>query len=377
MKLSYKRRQSARAVSLAGAMAVASALAVGGLFCMSLAGCIPAVIDAVYEPTDLQPPSLVAWSANGPGQLRLDFDEAVSLAATDCTVSAQAAGSATDGGGGVAAGIAVSRVEILPDLSGALVLELALVLPPGEAYALSGLAFDEAGNAISFTVPFWGYNPQPAGLVINELLSAGSDTHPDAVEFYVSQAGDLAGLAFYVGVSDDADGRYIFPACPVAAGEYIVLHLQPQGLPEEIDELAATNVSGGLDASSAGRDLWCSGAALSGKNGAVSLYASPHGAMIDAVVYCERTSASDSDYRGFGSAKLLRRVDAIAAAAMWLATGGRVTPEAAAQSGYVTATRTLCRSGASADTDSAADWHIVPTRGASLGAANVDAVHQP
>jgi hypothetical protein len=194
----------------------------------------------------------------------------------------------------------------------------------------------------------------------------------------VHTAGNLAGLSFFVGVKDDNDGRYVFPPCEVAAGELIVLHLKPQGLAVELDEIGDIGASGGIDATPTARDFWYPGSlTLPGKNGALSVYDNPQGSMREAVVYCERTSESDTAYRGFGTAKLLRRVDAIVAAGMWRIAGSQARPEDAAWSGAVTSTRTLGRSSQSSDTDHASDWHIVPTRGSTIGAINNDTVHKP
>ena len=53
-----------------------------------------------------------------------------------------------------------------------------------------------------------------------------------------------------------------------------------------------------------------------------------------------------------------------------------IVPEDAVNPDGTTGTRTLCRNPASVDTDGNADWHIVPTRGASPGAPNTDEVHE-
>jgi hypothetical protein len=92
------------------------------------------------------------------------------------------------------------------------------------------------------------------------------------------QGGNLAGLTLFIGSPGLHDLRYVFPACSVASGEFIILHLKPQGLPEELDELDDVTLSGGLDASAVARDFWVRGepGALSGKNGVVTLSVSPN-----------------------------------------------------------------------------------------------------
>jgi hypothetical protein len=124
--------------------------------------------------------------------------------------------------------------------------------------------------------------------------------------------------------------------------------------------------------------LWYRAAdgALSGTNGALSLCASPNGGMIDAVLYSIRTVESDTKYGGFGSAALRDRVAAVVDAGAWNASAPP-RPEDCARSTGTTSTRTICRSSSSADSDSGSDWHVVPTKGSTLGSTNSDEVYSP
>jgi hypothetical protein len=93
------------------------------------------------------------------------------------------------------------------------------------------------------------------------------------------------------------------------------------------------------------------------------------------VLYSKRSSASDTLYRGFGSGETLERVEELAREGGWAARAETVRPEDAVNPEESTATRSLCRGSASADTDRAADWHTVPTRGSTFGAENSDEVY--
>ena len=199
------------------------------------------------------------------------------------------------------------------------------------------------------------------------------------MELAILDSGDLAGLTFRVGSAAYQVLRYVFPPCRVAAGEYVVLHLKPQGIPEETDETADAAASGGLDARPEARDFWYrdGDGGLPGENGVLSLYRSPTGALLDALLYCTRTSDSDTKYRGFGTQALLDQARSIVAEGGWLIAEPEVRPEDAARSAGTTSTRTLCRSSSSADTDSEADWHLVPTKGSTIGGTNSDAVYVP
>ncbi|PKL23718.1 MAG: hypothetical protein CVV47_12950 [Spirochaetae bacterium HGW-Spirochaetae-3] len=327
-----------------------------------LAACIPVPNVAPFAVGDMRPPAVASWGPTGDAELAISFDEDIAEALPGFASS--------PGPAVVSARIGADGRSVVVSLGGS--------QEPGTAYAVSGIVADAAGNLSSFVLPYWGHNPRPPALVFNELLTEGSATHPDAAEFYVAADGECAGLAFFCGAPMDFDFRYVFPPLAVEEGDYIVLHLKPQGLESEIDESSDRAASGGLDATAGAWDLWYRGGdgALSGQNGALSLCASPNGAFVDAALYSSRTIDSDTAYGGFGSAALRDRVGAIVAGLAWAASDPP-RPEDCAGSAGTTSTRSLCRSSSSADTDSREDWHIVPTRGSTIGSVNSDEVYAP
>jgi len=327
-----------------------------------IASCVPVPGASPFEAGDMRPPAVASWGPSGDAELVIAFDEDIA--------EAVAGFSSSPGPAVVSASVGADGRSVVVALGGS--------QEPGTAYAVSGMVADAAGNLSSFVLPYWGHNPRPPRLVMNELLTEGSATHPDAVEFYVAAGGECAGLAFYCGSPYDFDFRYVFPPLAVAAGDLIVLHIKPQGLATELDESLDRAASGGIDATDGAWDLWyrAGDGALSGKNGALSLCASPNGALIDAAPYSARTVESDTAYGGFGTAALRDRVGTIVAAGAWIASDPP-RPEDCARSVGTTSTRTLCRSSSSADTDSGDDWHVVPTKGSTLGTVNSDAVYAP
>ena len=116
---------------------------------------------------------------------------------------------------------------------------------------------------------------------------------------------------------------------------------------------------------------------MGGNNGAVSVFDRPGGECLDALIYSTRTTGSDELYGGFGSADMKTRAEELAACGAWIAAGSRVTPEDAVNPEGSTATRSLCRSSTSTDTNQSCDWHIVPTRRATFGGANSDEIYVP
>lgn len=335
---------------------------------LCLCSCLPELQNGPFVPGDLRPAGITSWLCRSPREVSVLFDEAVSSNAADFAVS------------GSFGADALALEAVGPGTTeGELCLILGVEPAPGAPFTVAGMVLDAAGNATSFVLPFWGHNPEPAGLLISEVISEGSATHPDLVEFFVREAGDLAGLSFFVGTQADHDLRYVFPRVRVQAGDFIVLHLKPQGLSTEIDETGAADASGGIDAQPTARDFWFrdGAGAIPGKNGVLTLCVSPMGSLVDAFLYSDRTSESDQKYGGFGSTAFRNRVAGIVAAGGWLAEGEQPSPEDCFSSTGTTSTRSMCRSSDEADGDSRVDWHIVPTKGASPGQANSDERYQP
>jgi hypothetical protein len=182
----------------------------------------------------------------------------------------------------------------------------------------------------------------------------------------------------YEGTPGNHDDRLIFPAFKVVAGEFLIVHFKPEGIPEEINETETMDLSGGLDVSDQAYDFWIpGGTGISGNNGVLSLYERPGGEILDGVLYSNRTSDSDESYGGFGTLDSWERAEEIVADGGWIIAGDQVRPEDAVSPEGSTGTRSICRSSDSTDTDTASDWHIVPTLGFTFGHENSDEVYVP
>ena len=277
------------------------------------------------------------------------------------------------------------EVRVLPELAVSelqvLDRELRIAFPaqvPGLKYTAELAVADGHGNRLEFTADFYGWNPRAPSVLINEFTTRGSDTHPDLVELVAASPGDMAGVTLCQGTAGSWDDRFVFPSFPIRTGQFLLVHFKPQGIPDELDEPGDSGLSGGLDASPTAFDFWVPGGrGLSGNNGVLAVYDRPGGVLADGVLYSNRTSASDSQYRGFGSAGTLARAEELVREGGWLAAQGEVRPEDAVDIEPTTATRSLNRSSGSDDTNCPADWHVVPTRGSTFGTANSDERYVP
>jgi hypothetical protein len=308
---------------------------------------------------DLMPPHLQSVQSIGPGEISVSFDEDAGLSAEKTRISPAL----------------VVREVTGPARS---VLLRGQEQEPGLRYLLESEARDARGNSASFVAEFYGYNSRVPRLLINELTPRGSGNHPDVVELKAVTAGNMGGAVLYLGSPASYDARLVFPPFEVAAGSFLVVHLKPAGDPGEVDERGDMAASTGFDAADTAYDFWMrDGKGLGGNNGVVSLFDRPGGTCLDGVLYSNRTAESDELYGGFGSAEMRARAEELAACGAWVPSGTRITPEDGVNPEGSTGTRSLCRSSESDDTNSARDWHIVPTRRSTIGVVNSDEVYVP
>jgi len=248
---------------------------------------------------------------------------------------------------------------------------------PGKMYKCRGDVSDDSGNTLSFIIRYYGWNPNVPELVINEFNPEGSGNNPDTIELFVLSKGNSAGLTLFLGTKNNYNSSYILPDLDVEIGDYIIIHMRPENLSEEITETNDKTESGGKLFSDSAWDLWADkDNPISGKNGVITLYSNPFGEIIDAVPYSNRVTADSEDYHGW-TATTINMIEELSFLNIWQDTDGFIRPEDAVFSEGTTGTRSICRNSSSYDSNSRDDWHIVPTGEKSFGDANSDNIHIP
>jgi len=362
---------------------------------------------------DFQQPLLLNVETLNESAFMLQFSEPVNAAADAIQYLVESTG---DTG-------TLKQINMSGEDTNALILQAGTPLRPGERCLIRGYVTDRAGNSLTFSAAAYGWNDQIPNLVINEFTTQGSSANPDRVELAVTAAGNTAGVTFYDGVSSDWIQRVILPPIDVEPGDFIVIHCGKEPVYPEPETLSISE-SDSPHAIDTAWDIWIpEGSGLSGNNGIISLYASPRGELLDAVLYSNRTSTSDTNYAGFGSKALLARTAALAEEAGWLphesveeyavsdfepafepastststststsahGTASSPVPAASAPTEPYqlkpedgvnpdpsTATRSMCRWNPAIDTDTRHDWYIVPVRKASFGEINYPEEYNP
>ncbi len=247
---------------------------------------------------DIRPPIVKNAKLSSGGKFIIEFDEPVSVHPDSFSVSPDSLSSHAEGSGSTIA------ISFEPPPS------------PGECVTLGGNVQDLVGNSTRIQVQFKGYNERPAGLVISELQLAKNTSkrapHRDYIELYVVREGNLGGMSVQW-ASTVKRMRYDFPPCEVKAGEVIVVHCAPEGVPLEVDETGSDLAhSGGIDATTTGRDLWSNAGGLPDGSGAIAVYAREGEDPLDGVFYAESEKSGAMD-----SSKLSSLVQELVDAGVW------------------------------------------------------------
>ena len=325
----------------------------------TITGCGPLEDFRQFTDRDIQPPMFISMGTLNSTTLELQFSEEIKADTEYLFID--------------------PAIEIFSVTIDKNRMEISFVqaMEPGGLFKIEIAVTDLSGNSLTLLSDFYGYNPDLPEIVINEFTTQGSTTNPDKVELRVLTPGNTAGLCIYEGVDTGWVQRKILPPIEVSQDDYIIIHFKPAGTDEEIDETVSKDISGGLNVHPEAWDLWVDGGkGLSGNNGTITLFTNPRGDLIDGVLYSNRTSDSDENYRGFGSRSVMNKADRLFELGGWTASGEIIAPEDAIDPEDSTATRSMCREIVFIDTHSKDDWHIVPTSTASFGEVNSDEVYK-
>jgi hypothetical protein len=269
--------------------------------CIAAAGCSQGSAAAVYPAADLTPPGLLEAGPTGSREVLLRFDEAVRPVDGSLAVEPSASLSAAAEG---------ER----------LVVAFGSDQSPGADYSLAGEVDDLCGNRTRFLVRFAGWNDRAPPLLLSEVQpcknGSVSKPHRDFVELEAMEAGNLGGEEL-TWASSVKSSTYRFPGIEVKKGDFIVLHLAPEGIAAEVDELGPDlAASGGIDATATGRDLWCASMALPDTSGVLSLSTRPGSPPMDGLFY-----ADDAKSGALGEGRLADMLASLSGAGAWPLSG--------------------------------------------------------
>ena len=326
---------------------ILSGIVAGAALALAL-GCTPESTAAIYPSADLSPPTLVEAGPRDERSLLLRFDEAVKP---------------VEGSFFVEPGADLSfRAE-----QSELIVSFGSDQSPGADYKLAGEVDDLRGNRARFLLNFTGWNARTPKLRLSEVQTGknGAKTRPhrDYIELEALSDGNLGGVELSW-TSTVKTSSYRFSGIELQTGDFVVLHLAPEGTAEEVDELGSDiGASGGVDATPTARDLWLADAPLPDESGAVSLALRAGEAPIDGFFY-----SAEGKSGPLGDDKLGTMLVTLSGAGLWPLSGAAAQWE----DGFrwkSSASKSLCRWG---DAKGPAGWYLSASGAQTPGLANPD-----
>ena len=243
-------------------------------------------------------------------------------------------------------------------------------LEPGTSFVAELLVENEWGNSISVLVPLRSRNNRVPELLINELRTvySSSQSRVEFIEFRIKTAGNLGALRVFAASNNRNPMIYQFLPVEVKAGERVVLHLRTlhDSSRDEYGENLAE--SSGTDSSPTARDFWISGSNRLLRNTDGVYVLDQDDRVLDAVMISETQDLWWSNNYIAEAADFLFRQGA------WKSsTGGICSPADAVDTSEIrtAATRSISRDETAEDTNTAANWFVTATGGATPGLPNI------
>jgi hypothetical protein len=239
---------------------------------------------------------------------------------------------------------------------------------PGILLTADILAEDENKNTINVLVSFRSRNNRMPSLIINELCTEYSNPRTEFIEFKIKSNGNLGAMRVFIMGNSNASKETIFEFKPVEVkkDDYIVLHLRTveENCKDEYGE--RLDESGGRNASPTARDFWLPGNTKRIHKEASAVYVLDQ----DDKVLCA-VMISNQSVNWWGKDYLAEAATLLFTQNVWKSADGQIAgPIDAVNTTGTTNTRTINRNETAANSNTAADWYITVTSGATPGRTN-------
>ncbi len=166
----------------------------------------------------------------------------------------------------------------------------------GKKYTLEAVVADSAGNTLSQTCTFTGFNSRVPLLALTEVFNGYDKSKGgEYVELAILSDGNMAGLELLVAGDQKKEnkGTYTFPALEVKKGNFVILHLRTNetwtGAVDEDEQ--NMGLSTAPYSSNSAIDLWVKNAKASiAYDDVIVLKNSANSKIIDALLFCQSAS---------------------------------------------------------------------------------------
>ncbi|MDR3167323.1 MAG: hypothetical protein LBT93_05215 [Treponema sp.] len=250
-------------------------------------------------------------------------------------------------------------------------------LKGGERFVADLLVEDGMRNTLNVLIPFRARNERIPEFLITELRTEVSKLKVEFVELKTLSAGNLGALRLFITTNSMDIPVFEFPPVEVAEGEYLVVHLRSAetGIVNELE--ANLGESGGTETNSESRDFWVPETTERFRKTDAVYLLDQDDRIIDGVIFSETADIWWTKESLAATAEFLSEQGA------WMPvvsgseddppsekTGTIPGPADAVDSSKTTNTRSICRDETLPDSNTAADWYITVTSGATPGKPN-------
>jgi hypothetical protein len=264
------------------------------------------------------------------------------------------------------------EIKIASIINGSVVkVQLEEAQEPGRLIYVDLLAEDERKNTINALVQLRARNNRMPKLEINEICTeynnAAAGKKEEFIEFKMKSAGNLGAMRVVINGNSNAAKQTIYEFSPVEVkeDEYMTLHLRTFDATNKDEYTDALDESGGLNASPTARDFWIPGNTKLLHKTAMIYVLDQDDKVINAVILSEKPDLWWAKDYFTETAEFLYNSGA------WLsANGGICSPQDAVITANATNTRTICRDETVENSNTAKDWYVTITSGATPGRPN-------
>jgi hypothetical protein len=229
------------------------------------------------------------------------------------------------------------------------------------------LVEDERGNTLNVLVPLRARNDRLPPLLITEMRTEYKSPSVEYIEFKTLEAGNLGALRLFIAGNSKDPLIYEFSPMEVEAGEYILLHLRTPAEAGIADETGTDlDLSAGKDAVAGARDLWVPESVERFRKTDMVYFLDQDDRVVDAVMFSENPDPWWNKEYFAEAADFLYKQGAFTAP-----DGGICGPADAVADTIKTAmTSSIARDESMADSNTAADWFIAPSKKHTPGKPN-------
>ncbi|MDR0784541.1 MAG: hypothetical protein LBE74_01480 [Treponema sp.] len=247
------------------------------------------------------------------------------------------------------------------------IVRLSSEVSGGNPITANVLVEDGNKNTLNVLVSFRSRNEKLPRFLITEIRTETAKPKGEFVELKMLEDGNLCALRMFTATDSVETPVFEFPSVEVKKGNYVVIHLRTY------EENAINEINGdkteskAKDSSDIAWDLWLPDSVERLRKTDAVFLMDQDDNVVDAVVFTVDDAWGTTTNRGNieQAAALLGKQGA------WIFESGDVpAPSHAFSSANTTSTRTICRDETLSDSNTASDWYITASSGATPGKPN-------